>query len=112
MGVGGYRTVWQKNALKLRKGILNNEPLMMKTFSDDAKKILMETMSWDGGKVKRCGPNINSALAFQLSAFVETCASDSFLPSANQLNFTERCLPFPFSSAEGYFQVKPQPFVW
>jgi hypothetical protein len=49
LGVGGYRTVWQKNGLKLRKGVFNNEPLMIKAFSDDAKKILMETMSWRWG---------------------------------------------------------------
>lgn len=38
-----------KDGLKLRKRVLNNDPLMMKNFRDEAKKILMETIDglWD-----------------------------------------------------------------
>lgn len=81
---------------------------MMKTFSDDAKKILMETM--DGGKGSG-GPNTNSALAFHLSSFVETCTSNhSYI--CKSAEFHRKMSSFPIKFSRGIFSSKTQPFVW
>lgn len=59
-----------KSGLKLRKGVFNNEPLMMKDFRDKAEKILMETVDGWWGKAEWghiiSAPNTNSVLAFHL----------------------------------------------
>lgn len=59
-----------KSGLKLRKGVFNNKPLMMKDFRVEAEKILMETMDGWRGETEWdyiiSAPNTNSVLAFHL----------------------------------------------
>jgi len=64
---------------------------MMKTFSDDAKKILMETM--DGGQGS--GSPIQTVLWLFIFYLLWKRVLPTILTFANRLNFTERCLPSP-----------------